>query len=152
MSTPSNFPGFAFSASRMVRLWRSEIDRRLAKYGLTESRWLTLFHLKKLGGEATQTELAEAVGVKGPTMVKTIDWLEAEQFIERCNLAADRRTKTIRFKPKGSNKFDEIQAIVTDLRQELMNGLDAGEVKACFKVFHAISQKLSTLHNPDLTE
>lgn len=151
MSTSPDFPGFAFYASRMVRLWRAEIDRRLAVYGLTESRWLTLFHLKKLGGKATQTELADAVGVKGPTMVKTLDWLEAEQFIERCTLAADRRTKIIRFREKASDKFNEILEVVITLRRELLTGFEDAEIETSLKVIHAISKKLNSLHTPDLS-
>ena len=149
MPTSKDFPGLAFYASRMVRLWRAEINRRLAVYGLTESRWLTLFHLKKLGGEATQTELADAVGVKGPTMVKTLDWLEAEQFIERCMLAADRRTKIIRFRKKASGKFNEILKVVTCLRQELLVDFEDAEIETSLKVIHTISRKLNNLHNPD---
>src|SRR3546814_15512969 len=80
---------------RVARLWRAEIDRRLATFGLTESRWLTLLHISRLPHAATQRELAEAVGVRGPTLVRTLDRLEAEGLIERRTEAADRRTKSV---------------------------------------------------------
>ncbi len=152
MPTSKDYPGFAFYANRMVRMWRSEIDRRLAIYGLTESRWLTLFYLKKLGGEAIQAELADAVGVKGPTMVKTLDWLEAERFIERCSIPADRRTKIIKFSDKATDKFNEILQVVTSLRHELLADFEDTEIETSLKVIHAISQKLNSLHSPDWQE
>src|SRR3546814_19594268 len=69
---------FGLRLGLVARLWRAEIDRRLAAFGLTESRWLTLLHLSRLSEPVTQRELAESVGVQGPTLVRTLDWLEAE--------------------------------------------------------------------------
>ena len=71
---------FGLRLGLVARLWRAEIDRRLATFGLTESRWLTLLHLSRLPQAATQRELAEAVGVRGPTLVRALDRLEAEDI------------------------------------------------------------------------
>ena len=53
---------FGFRLGLVARLWRAELDRRLAAFGLTEARWLTLIHLSRLPDAVTQRELAEAVG------------------------------------------------------------------------------------------
>jgi len=145
MTTTREFERFGFFVSQMTRMWRSEIDRRLAVHGLTESLWVTLFHLSRLGDQVTQKDLAEAVGVKGPTMVKTLDKLEAEGFIERRSLATDRRAKTIHLLDKAAGKLTVINEVVTNLRNEIFADIDETDIATSLKVINHISQKLSSM-------
>ncbi len=137
---------FGFIAGQMMRMWRAEIDRRLAVHGLTESRWVTLFHLSRMGELASQKDLATAVGVKGPTMVKTLDWLESEGFIERRSLAADRRIKTIHLQDKASAKLKTINEVIAVLRDEIFTDIEESEIKTTLKVLTDISKKLTSIH------
>ena len=38
-----------FKIARLPRLWRAILDERLAPLELTQTRWVTLYHLWKLG-------------------------------------------------------------------------------------------------------
>jgi MarR family transcriptional regulator for hemolysin len=133
---------FGFRIGLVARLWRGEIDRQLATFGLTESRWLTLLHLSRLPESVTQRELAEAVGVQGPTLVRTLDRLEAEGLIERRTEAADRRTKSVHLRAEAAPILERIEEAAAAVRAEIFSDISHTEVTTCLKVFDQIAGKL----------
>ncbi len=142
MKPLNNQEQFGLRLGLVARLWRAEIDQRLAAFGLTESRWLTLLHLSRLPEAATQRELAEAVGVRGPTLVRTLDRLEAEGLIERRAEAADRRTKSVHLRAEAAPILERIEAATAAVRAEIFTGISHAEVTTCLTVFEQIAGKL----------
>lgn len=114
--------------SRLPRLWRAVIDRRLAPLGLTQTRWVTLYHLWKLGDGQPQCDLARAIGVEAPSLVRTLDQLSQQGLIERRPCDQDRRTKRIFLTPEATPLLREIDSVVSQARQEMLAGLAAAEV------------------------
>ncbi len=133
---------FGLWLGMVARLWRAEIDRRLAAFGLTESRWLTLLHLSRLSTPVTQRELAESVGVQGPTLVRTLDWLEAEGLIERRTASADRRTKSVHLGAAAAPVLEQIEAVTAAVRAEIFSGVAAEDVATCVRVFEQLAARL----------
>lgn len=133
---------FGLRLGLVARLWRAEIDRRLASFGLTESRWLTLLHLSRLPAAVTQRELAESVGVQGPTLVRTLDRLEADGLIERRTEAADRRTKSVHLRAEAAPVLERIEEAAAAVRAEIFADIPHAEVTTCLKVFEQIAGKL----------
>ena len=143
MNPLDNQEQFGLRLGLVARLWRAEIDRRLAAFGLTESRWLTLLHLSRLPQRtATQRELAEAVGVQGPTLVRTLDRLEAEGLIERRTEAADRRTKSVHLRAEAAPVLERIETTAAAVRAEIFSDISHAEVATCLKVLEQIAGKL----------
>lgn len=134
---------FGLWLSQISRLWRAEIDRRLSPFGLTQARWLILMHLSKVAGPITQRELAEVVGVQGPTLVRTLDRLELEGLIERRPLPSDRRAKSLHLTAKATPILDQIKAVAENLRGELLAGVTADELDTCLRVFQQVGGKLA---------
>ena len=66
---------FAIELGRVNRQWRKRLDERLKESGLTQARWLVLLHLSRTG-PLSQRDLAELIGVDGPTLVRVLDKLE----------------------------------------------------------------------------
>jgi len=126
----------------VARLWRTEIDRRLVSFGLNESRWLTLLHLSRLPEPVTQRELAESVGVQGPTLVRTLDRLEAEGLVERRTEAADRRTKSVHLRAEAGPVLEQIEETAAAVRAEIFSDISPAAVTSCLKVFGQIADKL----------
>lgn len=143
MTTQRAQEKFCIWLGQISRMLRIEIDRRLS-HGLTESRWIALLHLSKANKPITQKELAMRIGVQGPTLVRTLDWLEAEGLIERCPIAGDRRAKSIHLLNKASCNLAHIQSIVANIRTELFDGLCDDDVNACLRVFEHIANKLNS--------
>ena len=48
-----------------------------------------------------QTDLAAALDIEGPSLVRLLDALERQGLVERCGEPDDRRVKTLRMTPAG---------------------------------------------------
>ena len=90
---------FGMQLAHMSRGWRAELDRRLAGLGLSQARWLVLLHLARFDEPPTQRELAQSVGVEGPTLARLLDSLEAQGLVERQAVVEDRRAKKLMLCP-----------------------------------------------------
>jgi len=117
-----------FQLSRVPRLWRAVLDRRLAPLGLTQTRWITLYHLWRLGDGQPQCDLARAIGVEAPSLVRTLDQLSEQGLIERRGCDQDRRTKRIFLTDEATPLLQQIDAVVSQARAEMLAGLDAEDV------------------------
>ncbi|WP_300273156.1 transcriptional regulator SlyA [Halomonas sp.] len=117
-----------FQLSRLPRLWRAVIDRRLAPLGLTQTRWVTLYHLWRLGDGQPQCDLARAIGVEAPSLVRTLDQLSEQGLVERRPCDQDRRTKRVFLTAKASPLLARIDDVVRQARNDMLEGLSETEV------------------------
>ncbi len=117
-----------FRIARLPHLWRSILDRRLAPLGLTQTRWVTLYHLWRMGDGQPQCELARAIGVEAPSLVRTLSQLESQGLIERHACENDRRTKRIYLTDAAMPLLEKIDDVATDARQEMLAGLSEDEI------------------------
>jgi MarR family transcriptional regulator for hemolysin len=115
--------------SRVPRLWRAVIDHRLAPLGLTQTRWITLYTLWRLGDGQPQCDLARAIGVEAPSLVRTLDQLAEQNLIERQACDQDRRTKRVFLTPEAAPLLERIDTVVTQARAEMLAGLDDQDVE-----------------------
>lgn len=128
--------------SQLSRSWRAELDRRLVGLGLSQARWLVLLHLSRFDAPPTQRELAQSVGVEGPTLARLLDGLEAQGLVSRQSVEEDRRAKKISLRPKAKPLIDQIETISTQLREELFSGIDPEELRHCQAVHAQILANL----------
>ncbi|MDZ7854567.1 MAG: transcriptional regulator SlyA [Halomonas sp.] len=129
-----------FQLSRVPRLWRAVIDRRLAPLGLTQTRWITLYHLWRLGDGQPQCDLARVIGVEAPSLVRTLDQLAEQGLVERRGCDKDRRTKRIFLTPEATPLLEQIDAVVSQARGEMLAGLDDAEVEQLASLLSRIEE------------
>jgi MarR family transcriptional regulator for hemolysin len=128
--------------AHMSRGWRAELDRRLAGLGLSQARWLVLLHLARFGEPPTQRELAQSVGVEGPTLARLLDSLEAQGLVKRQAVIEDRRAKKIMLCPPARPLIEQIETIANALRAELFMGVDEEELSTAMRVHSRILANL----------
>ncbi|SFO92526.1 MarR family transcriptional regulator [Pseudomonas borbori] len=133
---------FAMQLAQLSRSWRAELDRRLVGLGLSQARWLVLLHLSRFAELPTQRELAQSVGVEGPTLARLLDSLEAQGLVSRQAVPEDRRAKKISLSPPAQPLIEKIEAISTQLRKELFAGIDDEELRRCQQVHARILSNL----------
>ncbi len=132
------------SLACLVRQWRWFNDERLKPLGLTQSRWVTLSHLKYEDG-IQQHQLARRVGVESPSLVRTLDGLEQLGLVERRPSANDRRGKTVHLTAQASSLMSEMDTILDDSRNQVLAGLSEQEINEFSRVAEHISQNLHQL-------
>src|SRR5688500_8023706 len=88
----------------------TELTVRLAELGITPRSHCVLS--KALGGELTQSQVAEQCALDKTTMVVTLDALERDGLAERRPSSSDRRVRIIRVTEEGERVVAAADAIV----------------------------------------
>jgi MarR family transcriptional regulator for hemolysin len=131
--------------AEVSRLWRHELDARLKPLGLSTARWVTLVNLAANPNGMTQSALAIQVGIKDSTLVRQLDLLEADGWVERRDSPSDRRVKLVFLMAKARPALDTIAAVGRRLRGELLHGVDEDEIRACIALLDRMKLRLRAL-------
>ncbi len=131
--------------SSTSRTWRGKMDERLKPLGLSQAKWLVLYALSVGSEGGSQKDLAERIGIEGPTLVGLLDRLAADGWIERRESTADRRIKTVHLLPKADQALSQIHAVAVALRHELLADVSAKDLEICMTTLEKIKHKLETL-------
>ncbi|WP_097032342.1 transcriptional regulator SlyA [Sodalis endosymbiont of Henestaris halophilus] len=115
--------------ARLVRVWRSLIDHRLKPLDLTQTHWITLHNICQLPPEQSQIQLAKAIGIEQPSLVRTLDQLEEKGLITRHTCANDRRAKRIKLTEYAKPIIKEVNDIIESTRDKIMNGISQEEIQ-----------------------
>nr|WP_298250156.1 transcriptional regulator SlyA [uncultured Halomonas sp.] len=140
-----------FQLGRLPRLWRAIIDERLAPLGLTQTRWVTLYHLWRLGDGQPQCDLARVIGVEAPSLVRTLDQLSEQGLVERRPCGQDRRTKRVYLTAAATPLLERIDDVVREARNEMLAGLDADEIATLAELLSRIEDNGLALQARDDT-
>lgn len=89
------------------------------------------------------TSLAEALGVKPPTITKMIARMGAQGLVLRSSAQTDRRSYTVSLTPEGREKASGLKKLWKRLEKEAMTGLDERSRKRFGKMLKQISDNLS---------
>lgn len=138
-------PGIGALLGETGRAWRYRLDQRLKPLGLSQAKWLTLLKLSCAEDGMTQSELAERLGVEGPTLARLLDRMSADGWIERRESDADRRSKTVHLRPKACALLERITAVAMQLNADLLEGVPAGEIRCCMEVLRRIKERALSL-------
>lgn len=125
----------------LVRQWRWANDERLKPLGLTQSRWITLSHLKVEDG-ILQNQLARRVGVENPSMVRTLDGLEQQGLVERRPCANDRRGKTVHLTAAAGPVLARMDKVLDETRRQVLAGFSEQEIREFNRMIEQINQNL----------
>ncbi|MCA1771757.1 MAG: transcriptional regulator SlyA [Halomonas sp.] len=141
-----------FRIARLPHLWRSILDRRLAPLGLTQTRWVTLYHLWRLGDGQPQCDLARAIGVEAPSLVRTLSQLEAQGLVERRACDSDRRSKRIHLTDSAMPLLEQIDNVAKEARKEMFEGLSEADLEQLGEWLERIEQNGLAIQARDLQE
>jgi MarR family transcriptional regulator for hemolysin len=136
---------FTSAVMGLGRRWRQRLNEELAQIGQTQARWESLFWIEAAGGHATQREVAQRVGIEGPTFARMLDRLEKEKLVVRRASKSDRRTKTIALTKEAAPRLKEISDMSDRLRSRLLEDIDPAELVACLAVVRRILAKVPQL-------
>ena len=119
-------------------------DEALSAVGGSRPAWLVLLAIIS-GAGTTQTELAERVGITGPTLVHHLDRLEAAGWVQRQTEPANRRVRTLALTPDGRDAFLRMREAAMSFDARLHQGISDSKVKTLRAV---LAQLRTNLHDP----
>ncbi|WP_237386612.1 transcriptional regulator SlyA [Xenorhabdus sp. Sc-CR9] len=132
--------------ARLVRVWRALIDHRLKPLKLTQTHWVTLYNISQLPPEQSQIQLAKAIGIEQPSLVRTLDQLEEKKLITRHTCANDRRAKRIKLTGESETFIREVDSVIDSTRKEILEGITHDELILLASVIKKIEKNINQLH------
>ncbi len=131
--------------SDTARAWRTLLDKRLRPLGLSQAKWTVLLVLARHGDGLTQKQLSERLSVEGPSLVGTLDRLEADGWVGRRVSEFDRRAKTVHRTDKAVELTREIEQVAARLRSELFAGIPTGEIEQTMTLLTRLKQRIEQI-------
>jgi len=119
------------------RKLRGIFDARVKKRGLTLPRARVLFILARRN-HISQRELADEMDLETPTIVRLLDAMEKQGFLERRSESTDRRVNQVVLSEFGRKLAGEIQALLDELREQVASDVDDADVVSALKVIRAL--------------
>ncbi|HEX4598697.1 MAG TPA: MarR family transcriptional regulator, partial [Burkholderiaceae bacterium] len=130
----------------MARLSQKNFERHAAavKLGLTLEQCKVLFYLQRNQG-INQKRLAYLSDTDQMTLVRTLDRMEKDGWIERYADPQDRRAWRLRLKPAATPVLKQIWIIADRARAEWLAGLDTTERDLLLSLLQRIRGNLAAL-------
>lgn len=109
------------------KLVGASFNAALSAEGGSVPIWLILSILQS-GPQATQLEMARALGVEAPTINRHLDNLERIGYVTRQRSEADRRATVIHLTPAGKAAYDRMRGAVISFNKRLTAGISRDEL------------------------
>jgi MarR family transcriptional regulator for hemolysin len=127
----------------VARSWRALADEALAEFRVSNSAGWCLVHLDRLGPDARQADLAELLGITQPSLVRTLDQLEAMALLERVPNPDDKRSNRIVFTPAGKELAGRIEERLDTLRRELLDGVPDAAIEISVNLMELLGRRIA---------
>jgi len=99
-----------------------------------------VFHKLSRRDGINQRELADELELETPTLVRILDAMEAQGFIERRAVPSDRRAKQIFMTESG-----KVEALATGVRADILEGISDEDIGMALKVIRAMTANLQNV-------
>jgi DNA-binding MarR family transcriptional regulator len=133
---------YGFLLTDVSRLLRNAYDRKVRGLGLTRSQWWVLNQLFRNPG-VNQSELAEILEIKAPTLGRLLDRLEAKGWVRREHDAQDRRVWRVHLTDAVEPKMRELRKLAAELMRDALAGLSNAERERFVDTLLAIKSNLA---------
>ncbi|MFC3163979.1 MarR family winged helix-turn-helix transcriptional regulator [Ciceribacter thiooxidans] len=132
---------FAPLVTQAARSLRTLLSRNLADCGLYAGQDGVVQALADEDG-LTPGALAQKLGVKAPTMTRTIGRMEAQSFVERRSDALDHRLTKVFLTDGGRASLERIAAAAEACERQALQGLSGKEAKTLSRLLLAVEENL----------
>jgi MarR family transcriptional regulator, transcriptional regulator for hemolysin len=135
--------GFALTVHEVAKAFRAQIDERFRPLGLSKSTLSVIGALVCNQKPLTQRELAEAIFIEGPSLVRLLDRLEASGWVKREPVPGDRRMKHVLLTEKAEPYLDELARTATGLEKEILEGVPEEDIQLTHRVLLHVRDRLA---------
>lgn len=135
------------SLQAAARLSRTALAARLLAHGFYAGQEQIMLALDREDGQ-TPGQLAGRLGVRPPTVTKTIGRLQMQGYVEKRSSALDARQANIFLTETGRSAIAAIEKAVRKADRLAFAGLDKGERKTLFDLLSRIEANLTGTKAP----
>jgi MarR family transcriptional regulator for hemolysin len=126
------------------RKLRATFDSLVKERNMTLPRARVFFTLNKKDG-INQRELADRLELETPTLVRILDTMEGQGFVERRVAGSDRRAKEIYLTETGRVAADEVEDFAWEIRGQIVAGISESDLKTTLNVIRTMQANLQAV-------
>jgi DNA-binding MarR family transcriptional regulator len=142
---------FGFLLKDTSRLYVQRFEQQAASLGLTLPQCRVLVHLAVNEG-VSQVQLAELADVEPMTLVRILDRMESDGWLERRTDPADRRARRLYLKSKGKPLVDKIWHLVEVTRGEAFAGIPKKQTDVMIAMLEKVRINFTSLQRQTSAE
>lgn len=125
---PNNITVYiGFLLSKAAQKIKSNADEELETYNISSQHFGVLIYLNQIEN-VSQIDIANALLIDRTTMVKIIDQLENENYVQRLKNPTDRRKYNIVISNEGKQLLAKVEKRIKEIEQEFLSPLSKDEV------------------------
>lgn len=124
---------------------RNVIDTHLEPMGLSSGQWRPLLLLNDAPGPMTQVQLARALGLESPTVVRLLDRLTEKGWILRRNCPGDRRAYHVELTDVARRLCADIEKVLTRLRATVLADFSKAELELAVSLMERMQARLESM-------
>lgn len=124
--------------TRVARVVSRAFDEALVEAGGSLPIWLVLVNLK-IDPRANQRELAQAVGVREPTLTQHLNAMERDGLVARRRDPANRRIHIVELTEAGTTLFLALRQAALSFDARLRRGLPRGDLEQLSLVLNRLA-------------
>jgi MarR family transcriptional regulator for hemolysin len=138
---------FGLQVARLGQRLRRTVDTELSAFGLTDATWRPLYHLGRMGNGVRQKDLARALSIEGPSLVRLLDNLERAGLIARREDPDDRRAKGVHMTEAGQRIYQRVVNTVEAIENRILGDIPETDVATCLSVLGRLERTLRSERN-----
>jgi len=131
-----------FTLGQVNKQWRRTLDRLLAPMGLTQALWMPLMHLARSPEAMRQKDLAHSLALDSSSVVRLVDGLAAQGWIERVD-DSDRRVRKIQLTPAGHAQVEAVQGLLQQARAQVLGAVPPEELGAAYATLQRLLEAMA---------
>lgn len=133
---------FGFILKNLERLYTKRFEALAQELSLTLPQCKALFHLSRNEG-ISQKRLAELSEIEPMTLVRILDRMESDGWVERRPDPNDRRARTLYVTAGATPVLEQIEKLSAQMRTEALSGLGAEQRNQLMGLLEHVYQNLS---------
>ncbi|KGK59850.1 MarR family transcriptional regulator for hemolysin [Xanthomonas arboricola] len=132
-----------------ARQWQRLADQAFESFGLSSACTGPLLMIGRSGGGIRQVALAQQLGMEGPSLVRLLDKLAAQDLVRREADSSDRRANQLWLTAAGQALAGQIEVRLDALRAEVFGALSEAQVQTVLTLWEQIAQAHARLGQSD---
>lgn len=139
--TTSFISAFMVELSKVGRKTRTIFDNSFSERDLTLARVRALMLLSSQPS-MNQTDLAAALEIEHPSVVRLLDGMERQGLIVRRPVEGDRRAKSVELTTLAAQQVRELEGLTATIGRRLLRGIDQQHLEVALSVLSQIRNNI----------
>ena len=133
-----------FQLIETSRLLQTYVDQRAKAHGTTRAQWAVLGRIRRQEG-LTQVDLAGLLELQPISLVRLLDRLVDQGFVERRIDVHDRRVKRLYLTALGHRMIAGLDPLGDDIRMQILKDVEADDMQAFCAMLAGMKDRIKQL-------